>query len=1101
MGFLKSLFKVLTFGLFSKVLDWLAPKPPGKQGIKIERQGSDQTVPVVYGLHEIGGIKVHKYVSDTPNEAWNDLLHLIVVFCEGEVDAIEEIFFDGISENDEKFDGGRLNGRWVSIERFTGTDNQPASAAAVSAIDNWTIDHKLSGLSYAYIVCQMPDQQSVWQGEPQITARIRGRKVYDPRTGLTEFSDNPALCLMDYLTNSRYGKGLPYSRLDEASFIATANLCGDLVTNTVTRREFVIDDTQAGRPVPVETTTTETVSKPLFTCNLFLDTGNTVFDNIKEILSTFRGIMPLSAGLISVQAETTGSPARVFDDENLVGAITIDSGGVNDRFNRVEVRFPNRLKNFETDSVFYPPDSDPNAAAWLAEDNGVRLERSFEFDGIIHKDEALQMAEVIAKRSRLNKSIKFKSQPIGLVVEPGDIVGVSSNTFGWTAKPFRVLTKTVRGDDTIDFEAIEHEDAIYPWSGATFDELIGGTWLGDPYDLAPVSGLSITPDLTLATTGTLVWTYTQNAFVRRYEVVITDSLGSIIYDQDVLGRSWTIPLLDVGDFTATVYAVSTVGYRSPSASIGFNISTPTAPTSLVTVAGDWQIEVRPQLSGIGLGTTFEHDIVIGDGSGHTPESVGRASSFTHTGLLPSTLYTVFSRTVNAYGVSAWVSQSITTTSTGAQVEPYLTSIRDELDAIELVVDMDGVWNPARDVAELVTSAFKDSERQEDARATIRIAQDAGLTAEGALQAVNVVEGQVNDPETGLSATFAAAQEAQITADGVAESSAALLSGVTGESDSAQALLKLDAYFNSGGLGSRAFLGTDVNNRVTGIVIDDSGVEQQILFLSNNVGFVDNAGQLKIYYNLVSERYVFDGDLVARSFTGRVVTANNIVANTITATEIATGAVTADELSATAIYGKRQVLTSGSLSWVTDPGNVELPSDIVVWAGNSGVSAGSRNRDNGLFWIDTSGQYSAPVNQTIKTGLATNNASTLSHKTVKGGCDLTVNAGVFSGIINNIQSINGSNHTLTVRIKRGSTTLSSVVIPVVLDGTPPNIVSAITEREFVLTALEDNTALPYFTTRTYTLEYLLNLDVTYTTPTTPVLAAEGSFRALEVRQLV
>jgi hypothetical protein len=42
-----------------------------------------------------------------------------------------------------------------------------------------------------------------------ITADIDGRTLYDPRTGLTAFSRNPALAIRDYLTNTRYGRGVP----------------------------------------------------------------------------------------------------------------------------------------------------------------------------------------------------------------------------------------------------------------------------------------------------------------------------------------------------------------------------------------------------------------------------------------------------------------------------------------------------------------------------------------------------------------------------------------------------------------------------------------------------------------------------------------------------------------------------------------------------------------------------------------------------------------------------------------------------------------------------------------------------------------------------
>jgi hypothetical protein len=43
-------------------------------------------------------------------------------------------------------------------------------------------------------------------------------------------SSNPALCLRDYLTNSRYGKGLATGFIDDTLFNAAANKCDALIT-------------------------------------------------------------------------------------------------------------------------------------------------------------------------------------------------------------------------------------------------------------------------------------------------------------------------------------------------------------------------------------------------------------------------------------------------------------------------------------------------------------------------------------------------------------------------------------------------------------------------------------------------------------------------------------------------------------------------------------------------------------------------------------------------------------------------------------------------------------------------------------------------------
>lgn len=1041
--------------IFSGVLSWLMPdvEQQGAQGVTIERQGSDNSIPVVYGTQKVGAIKVHKYVTDTPNEAWNDLLHIIAVFAEGECDSIQELFFNDVSENDPKYNGGRLaGGKWVEIHRYNGAAGQPASAAAVSGIPNWTIDHRLDGLCYAYIVLQMPSEEVVWQGEPSITGVIRGKKVLDTRTGVTAYSENNAMCLRDYLTNRIYGWGMDAGRPNAASFERVADLCDVSVSNTVTKTEYQVDRSEPGNPEYIPTTVVSTVTKPRFTCNLVLNTEDNPFDNVKKILSSFRGILTPSAGQMRLFCETTivetyGAGTTLddlflLDDSNIDKdqPINWDSGTINDRANRVEIRFPNKTKNYEMDSVFFPEESDPLYATWLNEDNGEELAISKEFPGITSKDEALQMARIVAFKSRFTSTVKLTSEAIGQIVEVGDIVALNNATTGSVKKPFRVVDKDDRIDDNVDFILTEHEDNIYPWSGATYEDLQGGSWLGDPFDIAPPEGLQLTPDLTLATTGTFTWNPSVNAFVRKYGVLVektADAAGDPIdppqrmFAEEVIAASWQVPLLDVGTYLLQVRTIATTGAASGYAALAALLTTPVAPTSILLTPSDWQIEIRPQLTGIGLGTQFEFDIVQGDGSGYTPSSKARASAFTATGLLPDTLYTVYVRTVNAYGVSAWVSEQATTTVTGEQIDDFIDPIRQRLDEVELIIDDFDVQEFNRPIMDWVNDIVPDIvepfQRREDINtesqqryqqffelnaeiegvseatlirfdevsadiagnsfaitglqltaqnlqqqttANLQQIQAVSATADGAAGAVSVLEGQVNDPQNNTSAMFQAVQQAQTTADGNADSITALLSGVTGETGSAQALLALQSYLNEGGLGARASLITDVNNRITGVIINDDGVERVIEFVSDSVRFVDGSGNLKVYFDNTANEYFFNGRIFAN---------NSTFSGTVSASTINGGTVNGTTVNGSVFRGGRIELI-GTNSMTVMSATPFGPNNLLEWKGptSGNVSGGAAilnnlTKVNGIYWRDSNNnQYTSGtiIAGTLSTSLAT-----------------------------------------------------------------------------------------------------------------------------------
>jgi hypothetical protein len=637
MGFFSKIWKAVTKP-FKKIISWLIPTPdtPAAQAVTVEKQGSDHAIPVVYGTRRIGGIKVHKYVTDATGGAKNEYLHIIVVFCEGPIQGIEEIYFDGVSEFDQRWIKKKGGGAWHSITKVNGAADQ---TAVITGIPNWTGNHRLAGLAYAYIRLQMDEEQSVWRGEPEITARIAGRRIADPRTGQTVYSENLPLQLLDYLTNTTFGKGLARTRLHQQSFIDAADWADGQVTSDVT--------------INGETTL---ITHARITGNLVVNTGNSVFSNVKLMLSGMRGMLPIGSGQLRLVPEKEGAPEFYFGHTSsirqnyalITSPMKSKAGRKNDRFNRVIIRFPNKLTDFERDEVHYPDANDPLFVEWLAEDNGVLLEQSFEFDTITNKAEAYQMAEIVAKRSRNRLEVSFSASPAAIVVEPGDIVGISDDTRGWDEKPFRVEQCKLREDGDVDFEFVEHQNAIYPWSGVAYSERIGGTNLGDPTNIAAPTALAIIADPTFATGGKLTWSAISDAFIRRFRVILLRD-GVKVLDREEQGKMCVLPLLSVGEYTASVSAVSTLGTLSDQAAITFSVILPVPPQSIDIEAGNFTLTAIPMLTGVGLGTDFEFAIQsIGNYR-------GRGRSMVFSDLLPATEYTIYARTVSALGQSEWVS--------------------------------------------------------------------------------------------------------------------------------------------------------------------------------------------------------------------------------------------------------------------------------------------------------------------------------------------------------------------------------------------------------------------------------------------------------------
>lgn len=226
----------------------LAPKPKPSQN-KTEVRQAIPPRSFSYGRLRVSGPLAFRQAVDNN-------LYKIVLISSREIDGIEQLY---LHDRPVEVDGSDqvVTAPYViagtSRSRLTthlGTDDQTADAMMMAAWpDDWTSDHRLRGI--AYIAAEFEatlnaeNFSKVYpQGEPEVSALIRASKVYDPRLDDTvdggvgahrdddpdtwEWSDNAALCVLDYLTHSD-GYARPIAKIDLPSFMAMADLCDEAV--------------------------------------------------------------------------------------------------------------------------------------------------------------------------------------------------------------------------------------------------------------------------------------------------------------------------------------------------------------------------------------------------------------------------------------------------------------------------------------------------------------------------------------------------------------------------------------------------------------------------------------------------------------------------------------------------------------------------------------------------------------------------------------------------------------------------------------------------------------------------------------------------------
>ena len=535
------------------------------QGLLINSDGTNNFIPVIYGTRRIAGTRVFIATGDDPTGDLNGILYLVYVLCEGEVDAITDILIDDLPTSDSRF--AYTNS--VLINTFLGTDVQTADADFIAAGIGWTSEHRLKGL--AYITVRLKWNSNAFSSIPNITALVRGKKVYDTRTATTAYSTNPALCIRDYLTNNRYGKGLAAGSIDDSSISAAATFYDNTVTFWPTG----------------------TVGK-LFEFNAVIDTEQKILDNLKDMLFCCRGFLPYTNGVYQLIPDKSASSVFAFTTSNIVSGISIRGESKEDKYNKVILTFTDPNNNFQENTAIFPDASD---TSYLVADNNVELVGDFELPCITNYYAARDLARVFLLRSRNALRCAFNANSDALNLSVGDVVTVTHPTPGFSAKPFQVEELTINYDGTCRVSLLEYDSSIYTYDPASEQLSFPDTDLPNPYSVVAPTSFVVTETTYLSSDGTLVpeikitWTASADAFVDYYEFEFKKSADtayqSAIAYQPVYVNTFGV----IGTtYNIRVRAVNSLGVTSSFLTSTYTVvgdtTAPATPTGL-TITGSY----------------------------------------------------------------------------------------------------------------------------------------------------------------------------------------------------------------------------------------------------------------------------------------------------------------------------------------------------------------------------------------------------------------------------------------------------------------------------------------------------------------------------------
>lgn len=407
---------------------------------------------------------------------------------------------------------------------------------AVQSVDPWlaaafaaagqTYTDTLPGVAYS--VFRIPAAETA-SGLPTIAAIIKGAKLYDPRTGLTAWSENPSVALSAFVAATDWGMAQP---VDWTSVVAAADANDELVGGEPRRRIGL---------------TLGAVQRS---------------DAWLETLRTYAScwVVPGNSGVRLVPDRPTAVSATLAHDAGQIRSIAAIA-------KRGRADTPTMVRVVYTDTSQVPwreGRADSGVIGVSAGPSVVSL------PGIHSYAQAKREAiERLNKLTLSDLSCELEAFDEAVAIESGDVIAVS-HPIGLTAKPMRVLQCSGEYGrfrlSLAEYDPAAYSDAVE--SVATYPD----TQLPSVTEPPAPSGLVLTEEVYQLADGTyssriaVTWDATSYPWFAFYRVEVR-SAGAVVWDGTPVSAEFkTGAIQEAQDYQVDVRVVSRVGAVGTAAS-------------------------------------------------------------------------------------------------------------------------------------------------------------------------------------------------------------------------------------------------------------------------------------------------------------------------------------------------------------------------------------------------------------------------------------------------------------------------------------------------------------------------------------------------------
>jgi len=979
-----------------------------RRGFRVTVRGQAAPLPVVYGRQMLGGIEVkHKVGTDytfanslagttvfneglaevTVTGTKHEFLTVQTAICQSGIEGVTFVNIDGKPYNlkDEKFT------HRLAINKNGGVAEPLATAQGIIQTNTFT------DTAYSTAVYRLNREEPQYNGIPTTEFFVKGMKVREvlnnagtySLSGTYTFSNNPALCLLDYLLNTRYGKGLGLDDIDLGSFHHASQVCATTVLTGAsafgqihgfkpvmdfpTFSEFPevgeeaylyqAEDTttlyswsDSGGVYSTYTTAGAVRSVPLYECNMTLQTDAKIRDNIDAILQTMNlaELIWSSEGKYKLLLDYPENQAQLlalidsshhFNEDSIMRE-SVDTNWVplSERYNHVTVRYLNEHEDFKEDSKSWPPKTGSVYQTYLSEDNGQQLSTDVFFEGCSDPYHALSKAEQMVRQSRSMYTISLTVNKKGLTLEPGDFFSVSIASQGMSQEIFRVESIEVSSDLTAKITAYYFDSSFLAWNVADYEAYSTRPGvearIPGPAAITATDTGSVNTDGVFSPAVELEWTASNDASVSNYELQYKVTTDATFNSYRTTQTTHTITGLRPGtQYTFRVRAINNVGRFSNFATVVHTVGGDTIATSTPTgltatghfkyISLEWTNPPEPDLAFIEI-----YENTVNSYSGAVLVGTTRDDSFIRSGLAVNQLKYYYIRAIDNTGNA----------SSYTGIVSALTTFLDDPDfanGIYQIFKDQGLY-AIEDVAGLPASGTFTGEKVFNTNDG-KLYQWNGSSWETMTGANTFAElsGQLAAAQIAVDAvTNAAIANDAIQEDNIANlaiSSAKIKANAVGPTQIANLAIS-SAKIAANAVGSTQIANLAITaGKVAASAIDTDKLANNAITETKIEANAVTTG--KITANAITAGKINAGAVTATKIDANAVTADKILAGSVSAVKIASNAITSDKIDANAVTANK--ILAGSISAVKIASNAITSDKIDANAITSAkIAAGS-----------------------------------------------------------------------------------------------------------------------------------------------------------------